>query len=236
MLLNGSYWACGPEGKEFESMLATYHGTDHALTFNSGTSALHSMLLAYDVRCKEVIVPSYTFISTVNAILLAGGIPVFADVEPDTHALDLEKVKDKVTENTKAIILVHYAGCPARDTIAITNYCQQSGLILIEDNAESMGATINGKLVGTFGDSAMLSFCQNKIVATGEGGAVVTNNTVLFEKLKLVRSHGRLEPVNGDYFSSTDKQEYMELGYNYRLPTILAALGTTQLKKNRLSY
>lgn len=232
VIRRGTYWADGPEIKEFEKKLADYIGREYALAFNSGTSALHALLLAYDINGYEVIVPSFTFISTVNSVVLAGGIPVFAELESDTLGLDAEDVKKKISEKTKAVILVHYAGCPAKHTLHIKSICEEKGVLFIEDNAEAMGASIKGKKTGAFGHSAMLSFCQSKIITTGEGGAIVTDSKELYEKMKLIRSHGRLETEGKeDYFSSTEDNDYITLGYNYRLPTISGALGLSQIKK-----
>jgi len=205
-------------------------GMQYAVTFNSGTSALHALLLAYGIKGKEVIVPSFTFISTISAVILAGGIPVFAEIEPDTFGLDALDVQKKISKNTSAIVLVHYGGFPARDTLAIKKIADEHQIFLFEDNAESMGASIGGKKVGTFGDAGVLSFCQNKIITTGEGGALITNNKNIYEKAKLIRSHGRIE-TSEDYFASVGDMDYVEVGYNYRMSSITAGLGIAQLKK-----
>ncbi len=222
-------WATGPNIAKFEESIASYIGTEYAVTFNSGTSALHAALLAHGVqRGDEVIVPSFTFIATANAPLFVGAKPVFADIEDTTFGVDPEDVKEKITEKTKAIIPIHYGGCPCKIR-ELKEIAENHDLILIEDAAESLGARIGDKKVGTFGDSAMLSFCQNKIITTGEGGAIVTNSRELYEKLKLLRSHGRLE--SQDYFSSSEIMDYIELGYNFRMSNITAALGIAQLRK-----
>ena len=229
VITRGSHWADGPEIGEFEGHIAKFAGRKYAVTFNSGTSALHAVLLALDVKGGEVIVPSFTFPSTVNAVVLAGATPVFADIEKETFGLDVRDTEGKITNRTKAIVVVHYAGCGARDTKKLRELCDKRSLFLIEDAAESLGAEIHGKKIGTFGDAAMFSFCQNKIITTGEGGAIVTDDMVLHEKLKMLRSHGRASDKN--YFETNEKAEYVELGYNYRMPTMCAALGIAQLKK-----
>ncbi len=229
VIKSGTYWTTGPTIKEFESNLANYIGTKYAVSFSSGTTALHSALLAHNVNeGDEVIVPSFTFIATANAPLYLAAKPVFCDIEEKTYGLDPEDLKKKITRRTKAIVPIHYGGSPCQIR-EIKEIAEDNHLLLIEDAAESMGARIGGKKVGTFGDSAILSFCQNKIITTGEGGAVVTDSKEVFEKLKLIRSHGRLEPSN--YFSSSDIADYITLGYNYRMPDILAALGLSQLSK-----
>lgn len=226
----GSYWALGPEIERFEKRIADLVGRKYALTFNSGTSALHTLLLAYDVKGKEVIVPSFTFIATSNTVVLAGGKPVFAETEWDTLGLDVEDVRKKITKNTKAIIPLHYGGSTSKHIEELRKLAKEHGILLIEDAAESLGSSYKGKKAGTFGDSAMFSFCQNKVIATGEGGIIVTDDEEIFEKCKLYRSHGRVE-LKEDYFSSTKDNDYIIAGYNYRMPAMIAALGISQLNK-----
>ena len=225
----GMYWATGPNVQEFEKSLAKYVGVNYAVTFNSGTSALHAVLIAHGIgRGDEVIVPSFTFISTANAPLFVGAKPVFAEIEEKTYGLDPQDVKRKITSKTRAIIPIHYGGCPCQIK-EIIKIAKKYNLLLIEDAAESLGATINGKKVGSFGNAAMFSFCAPKVITTGEGGAIVTNSREIFEKLKLIRSHGRAE--TSDYFSSSEYLEYITLGYNFRMSNITAALAIAQLEK-----
>lgn len=230
IIKRGTYWATGSEVEEFEKKLAEFVGAKYCLVFNSGTSALHTLLLCYDIKDKEVIVPSFTFVATANAVMLAGGKPVFAESEPDTFSLDVEDVKKRITKDTKAIIILDYGGFPARDTLKLKKFAEENGLLLISDSAESLGSSIDGKKVGTFGHSAIFSFCQGKVISTGEGGAIITNSKEIYEKAKLIRSHGRLELAE-DYFASTGDNDYIQVGYNYRMPTMLAALGISQLNK-----
>jgi perosamine synthetase len=229
VIRSGMNWAIGPKVEEFEKAISEYIGTKFAVTFNSGTSALHAILLAYKIHeGDEVVVPSFTFIATANAVLFVGAKPVFADIEEETLGLDPESVNEKITERTKAIITVHYGGCPSK-VRELREIAKNHKIILIEDAAEAFGAKVEGLKVGTFGDSSMLSFCQNKIITTGEGGAVVTDDERVYNRLKLIRSHGRLEDEK--YFSSVHSGDYVELGYNFRLSNILAALGLAQMKK-----
>ena len=229
VIKRGSYWATGPEIQAFENKIAEYVGTKYAVTFNSGTSALHALLLAYDLKQgDEMIVPSFTFISTANAPLFVGAKPVFAEIGDKTCGLDPEDVKERITAKTRAIMPIHYGGCSCLIR-ELKEIAEDHNLLLIEDAAESLGAKIKNEKVGTFGDSAMLSFCQNKVITTGEGGAIVTDSKVVYEKMKLIRSHGRLETQ--DYFSSTGYLDYVRLGYNFRMPTMIAALGLSQIKK-----
>lgn len=225
----GLYWAAGPEIEEFERLISDYLGVKYTVTFNSGTSALHAVLLAYGlVQGDEVIVPSFTFIATSNAVLLTGAKPVFADIEERTYGLNPDSVISKITPKTKAIIPVHYGGCLCLIE-ELRKIADEHNLLLIEDAAESFGAKWNGKMVGTFGDSAMFSLCQTKVFTTGEGGFIVTNSQDIYEKLKLIRAHGRAETA--DYFTSVEFMDYVTVGYNFRMPSITAALGISQLKK-----
>lgn len=226
---SGMNWAVGANVTQFENELAAYIGTNYCLTFNSGTSALHAGLIANGIgNGDEVIVPSFTFIATANVPKFVGAKPVFADIEESTLGLNSESVIENITPKTKAIIPVHYGGCPCQIR-ELREIADDHNLVLIEDAAEAFGALVNGKMVGSFGDSAMISFCQNKVITTGEGGALVTDSRDIYEKVKLVRSHGRLETA--DYFSSSECMDYVTLGYNFRLSNILASLGLAQLRK-----
>ena len=230
VITRGTYWATGPEIKEFEEKIARYIGRKYAVAFNSGTSALHAILLAYGIgQGDEVIVPSFTFISTANAPLFVGAKPVFAEIEDRTYSLDPEDVKERITSKTKAIMPIHYGGSPCMHIKELKEIAEDNDLLLIEDAAESLGAKIRDKNVGSFGDAAMFSFCQNKVITTGEGGVIVTDSKEIYEKLKLICSHGRLE--TGNYFTSSGQIDYIALGYNFRMPTMIAALGISQMKK-----
>jgi len=225
----GMSWAIGPNIEKFERTLSEYIGTKYAVVFNSGTSALHASFLAYGIgQGDEVIVPSFTFIATANAPLFVRSTPAFADIEDKTYGLSPEDVEGKITPRTRAIIPIHYSGCPC-SIKELKKIAEKHNLILIEDAAEALGATVDGKKVGSFGDAAILSFCANKVITTGEGGAVVTESAEIYEKLKLIRSHGRAETAN--YFSSTEYMDYVTLGYNFRISDITAALGIAQLNK-----
>ncbi len=231
VIRRGSYWVLGPEINEFEERVAEYIGVDYAVAFNSGTSALHAVMLAYDVgEDDEVIVPSFTFIATANSALFVGAKPVFAEIEEERYGLDPVDVVNRINDKTKVIMPIHYGGLPARIK-ELREIADDHKLILIEDAAESLGAiTGEGKKVGVYGDAAVFSFCGNKVITTGEGGIVVTNDRKIYEKLKLIRSHGRLE-LGEDYFRSAKRFDYIMLGYNWRISSITAALGLSQLKK-----
>lgn len=229
VIRRGTYWAIGPEIEEFEKMVASYVGTKYGISFNSGTSALHAILLAYNIKAgDEVIVPSFTFIATANAALFVGAKPVFADIEDKTYGLNPDDVKRKITQGTKAIVPIHYGGLPCRIE-TLREMAEDCKVLLIEDAAESIGASINGRKVGSFGDAAMLSFCGNKVITTGEGGMIITDSGEIYERLKLIRSHGRLE--SEPYFMTVKTLDYVTLGYNWRISSFTAALGLSQMKK-----
>jgi len=225
----GTFWAIGPDIEEFERRVADYIKTKYAVVFNSGTSALHAVLLAYDIgEGDEIIVPSFTFIATANSALFVGAKPIFSDIEEKTYGLSPEDVQERISSKTKAIMPIHYGGLPCQIR-ELKEIAEDHKLLLIEDAAESIGAHINGKKVGSFGHAAMVSFCGNKVITTGEGGMILTDSREVYEKLKLMKSHGRLETEN--YFTSIKTMDYITLGYNWRMSNITAALGISQLKK-----
>jgi len=230
VIKRGSFWAIGPEIEEFEKAAAKYVDRKYAVTFNSGTSALHAIMLACKIgHSDKVITPSFTFIATANAPLFVGGAPCFADIESESFGLDVEKVSQALDDKVKAVIPIHYGGMPCRDIRLLRELTEQHKILLIEDAAESLGSEIGNVKAGSFGDVTMFSFCGNKIITTGEGGMVVTDSGAIYERLKLVRSHGRLE--REPYFLTVKTLDYIELGYNWRMPSIIAALGLSQLKK-----
>lgn len=229
VIRSGNYWCVGSEIAEFENKIAEHLGTKHCVALNSGGSALQALMDAYGVgRGDEVIVPSFTFIATAYAPMYVGARPVFADVEEQTFGLDPEDVKSRISAKTKAIIPIHYGGMPCK-IAALKKLADDYDLVLIEDAAESFGAKLKNKYAGTFGDSAVFSFCHNKIFTTSEGGCVITDDNAINEKVRLYRSYGRV--VNGDYFSGGVDVDYVEVGYNLRISTLLAALGISQLSR-----
>ena len=229
IIKRGKDWAIGPEIEEFENEIKNYVGSKYCVTFNSGTSALHGLLMAYGLgQDNEIIIPSFSFISTANSVVNIHAKPIFSDIEEITLGLDPQSVLEKITSNTKAIMPVDYAGLSC-NIKKIRQIADEKGILLIEDAAESLGASISGKMVGSYADSAMFSFCGNKVLTTGEGGAIVTNSLKVYEKLKLIRSHGRLD--SGNYFSDPTESKYVQLGHNWRMSTITASLGLSQLSK-----
>jgi len=225
----GNRWALGPEINEFENSIKEYLGVDYCVVLNSGTSSLHASLLAYDLgETSEIIVPSFSFIATVNSVLFIGAHPKFADIEETTFGLDANSILNQVTPKTKAIIPMDYGGMSC-DIFKIQEIAKENDLILIEDAAEGLGASINGKKVGSISDCSIFSFCGNKVLTTGEGGAVTTNSKDIYEKIKLICSHGRIDTT--DYFSNPFDSKYVGIGYNWRMSSLTASLGISQLKK-----
>ena len=228
VLQRGMDWAIGHEIAEFEKKIANYIGTKYCVAFNSGTSAGHAALLAININSGEVIVPSFTFISTANWPLMVNAKPKFVDIEEENFGLSPERVKVEITKNTKAIIPIHYGGRPCK-IIEINRIARNKKITLIEDCAEALGAKIKGVSVGTFGQMSIFSFAPNKILTTGEGGAICTDSRKIFEKLQLIRSHGR--KVNENYFKTSQLSDYISIGYNWRMSSITAALGLSQFDK-----
>jgi perosamine synthetase len=229
IIKRGTQWAMGPEIEEFEKSIKNFVGCDFCVTLNSGTSALHATFLAYGFENgDEIIVPSFSFISTANAAIFVGAKPIFSDIEDINFGLNPELIPDKISNSTKALVPMDYGGLSCRIS-DIKKIADENNLVLIEDAAESLGATAYGKKVGSMADSSIFSFCGNKVITTGEGGAVVTNSRDIYEKIKQIRSHGRVDKIN--YFENPSESEYLDVGYNWRMSSITAALGLAQLAK-----
>lgn len=209
----------------FEDRFAEFIGVRHALSVCNGTVALHVALAALGIGPgDEVIVPTFTYIAPVNAVVYCGATPVFVDADPDTWQLDPNDVYRRITPKTKAIIVVHLYGHPA-EMNALTTLAQEHGLFIVEDCAEAFGATYQGKHVGTFGDIATFSFYGNKTITTGEGGMVTTNDDMLAERIRRLKGQG-LAPYR-EYWHDI-------IGYNYRMTNIAAAIGLAQLENASL--
>jgi perosamine synthetase len=207
---------------QFEEMFANFCNTQYAVSTSNGTTALHLALLALGIGGgDEVIVPSLTFIATANAVTYTGARPVFVDSEEKTWNIDPQLIEDAITSRTKAIIPVHLYGHPA-DMDPIIEISARYNLKIIEDAAEAHGAQYKGQNVGGIGTIGIFSFYGNKIVTTGEGGMVVTNQPEIADKIRLLRDHG---------MSKSRRYWHTMLGYNYRLTNIQAALGVAQLEK-----
>ena len=229
VIKRGMDWAIGPEIEEFERSLANYHNSKYCVVFNSGTSAGHAALLSLNLKpSSEIIVPSFTFIATANWPLMVGAKPIFSEIEEETLGMDPSYLDSIISKKTKVLMPIHYGGMPCK-IIEIKKFAEQHKLTLIEDSAESIGSTIGNKKTGSFGDMAILSFAGNKVLPTGEGGAVIVNSKKIYEKLKLIRSHGR--QINSNYFQTNEVPNYVSLGYNWRMSSMTAALGISQLSK-----
>ena len=219
-VLKSGMLAHGKEVEAFEKEFAQYLGAKHGVAVVNGTAALDVALKALRIGPgDEVITTPFTFIASANSILFQGAKPVFADIDPKTYNLDPNEVLEKITDKTKAIVVVHLYGQPA-DMKAFKEIAEDHKLYLIEDCAQAHGAEFEGQKVGTFGDIAAFSFYPTKNMTTGEGGMVVTNNDELAKKADLIRNHGQAE-----------KYLHVELGYNLRMTNIAAAIGRAQLKK-----
>lgn len=207
--------------REFEEKFASFCGTRHAVSCSNGTVALHLALLAYDIGPgDEIIVPTLTYIATANAVSYCGAKPVFVDSEPETWNIDPRRIEEKITPNTKGIIVVHLYGHPA-NMDSILEIAKKYDLFVIEDAAEAHGALYKNRIVGSIGDIGTFSFFGNKIITTGEGGMVITNNDKLAEKIRLLKSQG-MDPKHRYWFPI--------VGYNYRMTNIQAAIGLAQLE------
>lgn len=231
-VLESKWLTMGEVTQEFERRFANYLGVKHAFAVSSGTTALHLACGALELnRGDEVILPSLTFVATANAVLYTNATPVFADI---TSLGDLnispEDIERKITPQTKAIIVVHYGGFPC-DMESITAIAQRHGLSLIEDAAHAPGAELDGQKVGTFGDVACFSFFSNKNLAVGEGGMLVTNRDDLVERIRVQRSHGMTTLTWDRHRGHAHSYDVVDLGYNYRIDEMRAALGLVQLSK-----
>lgn len=215
--------ALGPQAEAFEKLLANYIGVKHAIAVSSGTAALHLLVRALGLGPgDEVLVPSFTFAASVNAILYERATPVFVEVEPETYNLDPDDLARKVTPKTKAIMAVDVFGHPA-EWDAILTIAERHGLRVIDDSCEALGAEYKGRKLGQFGDAAAFAFYPNKQITTGEGGIIVTNDETIARLCRSLRNQGRDEM--GSWL------EHVRLGYNYRLDEMSAALGVSQFKR-----
>ena len=208
--------------QEFEEKIAKYVGAKHAIATNSCTAALHSIMLALGIgRGDEVIVPANSFVATANIVLYTDAKPVFADADSETFNISPESVRNKINRKTKGVIVVHVGGNPV-EMDEFSEIAEENDLFLIEDAAHALGSLCKGKHCGTLGDAGAFSFYPTKILTTGEGGMVTTNDDELAEKIKAIRNHGRYgigaEPV-------------VAKGYNYRMTEISAAMGLVQTRK-----
>ena len=231
-VLKGDYLTTGPIVSEFENSVAKYVGTKYAVAVSNGTAALHMACYAAGIsEGDEVLVPAITFAASSNCVLYCGGKPVFIDIDPKSYNIDINKIKEKITNKTKAIIPVDFAG-QSVDMDSILKIAEEYNLIVIEDAAHALGSEYKNKKVGSKAHMTEFSFHPVKPITTGEGGVVVTNSKELYEKMILFRSHG----ITRNIELMTENQgpwyyEQIDLGYNYRLTDIQSALGLSQIKK-----
>jgi len=218
----------GPFTKRCQAWLERVTGCRKAMLTHSGTGALEmAAILAGTAPGDEVIMPSFTFVSTANAFVLRGGVPVFVDVRPDTLNIDETKIEAAITPRTRAIVVVHYAGV-ACDMDAIGSIARRRGLMLIEDAAQALGAAYRGRPLGGFGDVSALSFHETKNLISGEGGALLVNSPELTERAEIVREKGtnRSRFLRGD----VDKYTWVDVGSSFLASDILAAFLWAQLE------
>lgn len=224
---------CGPKITELEKKLCEVTGAKYAVVVSNGTAALHIAAMAAGIGPgDEVIVSPITFAASANCVLYCGGTPVFADINPKTYNIDPASIRARITDKTKAIVAVDFTG-QAVELDEIRKICQEYNLILIEDAAHSIGTKYNGQPVGSIADMTTFSFHPVKTVTSGEGGAVTTNDEELYRKLRLYPTHGitrnqqeMCNPSDAGWY-----YEQVELGYNYRMTDIQAALLISQLDK-----
>lgn len=231
-ILRSNWITQGSEVDEFERRFTNYCGAKYAVALSSGTAGLHAACFVAGISLEdEVITTPITFAASSNCILYLGGKPVFADVKEDTYNIDPQEIEKKITNKTKAIIPVDFAGQPA-DLDEIYEIAKEHNLIVIEDASHALGAEYKDKKVGSLSDLTIFSFHPVKHITTGEGGIVTTNNKAFYEKLLMFRTHGitknkvKLMKNEGPWY-----YEMQELGYNYRITDFQCALGISQLKK-----
>jgi len=231
--LRSDWLTTGPAVERFEADVCAFTGAKHGVAVSNGTAALHATMHALDVGPgDEIIVSPMTFVATANCVLYQGGIPIFADVDPDTLLIDPKMVEAAVTPRTKAIIGVDYAGQPC-DWDALHTIARKHKLALVADACHAIGAEYKGRKTGTLADISVFSFHPVKHITTGEGGMCLTDDEKLADRMRIFRNHGitttaiQREKTGGWYY------EMAVLGYNYRITDIQCALGSSQLKKLR---
>ena len=231
-VLESRWLTLGAVTQEFEQQLALATGAKHALAVTNATAALHLACVVANLGPgDEVIVPSLTFVATANAIRYVGATPVFADIVSDDNLnISPASIRKNLTANTKAIIVVHYAGyaCAMPEIMQIA---AEHGLVVIEDAAHASGASLDGRALGAWGQTGCFSFFSNKNMTTGEGGMIITQDDAVADRLRILRSHGMTSMTWDRHKGHAWSYDVTELGYNYRIDEIRAALGLVQLAK-----
>jgi len=221
----------GPILKKFEDNFKQFSKTNFAIGTNSATSALHMSIRALNIGTDdEVIVPTFTFVATANAVEFCGAKPVLVDVDYETFNILPQEIEKKINKKTKAIIIVHYGG-QSCDMNAILKISKKHNIPVIEDCAHALGSTFKMKLCGSFGVTGCFSFYPTKIITTGEGGMVTTNDKNIYKKILMLRSHAMSILPTDREKTGQWKYDVTDLGYNYRLDEIHSALGLSQLKR-----
>lgn len=230
--IRSGWIAVGKRCEQFERLVADYVGAQHAIAVSSATAGLHLGLVALDVGPgDEVICPSFSFIATANAILYCGAKPVFCDIDPATYNIDPEKIEALITPKTKAILAVSQIGLAA-DLVRIMKIARKHNLPVLEDAAPSLGAEINGKRLGGISDITVFSFDARKILTTGEGGVITTNNAEWANRMRNLRAHSAsVSTLTRHTSTGVVLEEYTECGYNYKMTDIQAAMGVVQMGK-----
>jgi perosamine synthetase len=231
-VIDSGWVSQGPKVAEFEGQFASYAGSRYAVATTSCTTALHAALAVSGIGPgDEVIVPSMSFIATANSVVHCGATPVFVDIDPETCNIDPKKIENALTQKTKAIMPVHQMGLPA-DLDAIKNIAVTHNLKIIEDAACAIGSEYKGKRIGSHGNIACFSFHPRKIITTGEGGIITTDDLAIAEKLRRFRHHGMsVSDIERHMSNTVIIETYPETGYNYRMTDIQAAIGIEQIRK-----
>jgi dTDP-4-amino-4,6-dideoxygalactose transaminase len=231
-VLRSKWLSTGPVTDKFERTFAQYLGGGYAVAVSNGTAALHLALACLDLQERdEVILPSLTFVATANAVLYTGAKPVFADIQGEGDLnISPEEIKRKITERTKAILVMHYGGYPC-DMKSIMEIAKKHGLYVVEDAAHAPGAEYRRRKCGTIGALGCFSFFSNKNLVTGEGGMIFTRNRTLAGKVRSMRSHGMKALSWDKYRGHLSSYDIDALGYNYRTTEVQSALGVVQLRK-----
>lgn len=231
-VLRSGWVTQGPKVLEFEDSIKKFTGAKYAIATTSCTTALSLSLYVLGIGPgDEVIVPSFSFIATANVVTHVGAKPVFVDIDPKTYNINPEKIEQAITDKTKAIIPVDQVGLPA-DLQKIHKIAQKYNLYVVEDAACALGSIYKGRNIGFFGDLACFSFHPRKIITTGEGGMILTNNKDWADKLRILRHHGMsISDVQRHKSSKIIFEKYSVIGYNFRMSDIQAAVGVEQMKK-----
>ena len=233
-VLDSKWLSSGAKTKEFEENFSFYLGSDiKATAVSSATAALHiSLLIAGVKEGDEVIISGLTFVADANVVRMCNATPVFCDVNSlEDWNPSIEDIKTKVSEKTKAVIVVHFAGYPIEDIKELAEFCKQKNIYLVEDVAHAVGASYDAQMCGAFGDMACFSFFSNKNLSTGEGGMFVTKNEEFDKKAKLFRSHGMTSMTIDRHEGRSISYDVVQPGLNYRIDEIRCALGLVQLEK-----